>query len=102
MTKLICAQCGDPIKTIEGGWVEWLRTDKPVEGSLRIVHHVTEKKGCQYKKHQLASDQRLYDLPLDWFKGVGGYDNVLEIIEGNSVTQKDGFALLRQLWEANL
>jgi hypothetical protein len=104
MTKLTCAQCGDLIKTIDGGWVEWLVAERhPVPGSLRLVHHVTEKKGCQYQKDDpQVRKVALLDLPLSYFIGIDGYNRILEEIEHNNVTQKDGFALLRQLWEAKL
>lgn len=80
-----CDQCGQPILSIEDGWVEWLdgRTSDvraEVSRSLRLVHHRTaspysdRKNACYHDEDKWfkSHNYTVSDLPLSSFVGPDG------------------------------
>lgn len=109
MTNLNCDTCGESIQELNDGWVEWLSQGikmKPVLGTLRIVHHIWETQenaGCQYRSNSwIVRENSLHDTGLKYFSTNEGKKEILSLIEQKSIAQKDGFELLRRLWDAGL
>jgi hypothetical protein len=66
---LVCDTCGEPIKYIEDGWVEWLqemhgKEEPPMVKGLRIVHHWRPRPG-----------QPFDSSPVDWQKPCHTYES---------------------------
>lgn len=80
-TMWICDTCGQPIKSVMDGWVEWIsRFDEIsttfVEHGLRLVHHCSvsgRHPGCQYDgKACHVEGELIKDVPLHRFVGDDG------------------------------
>lgn len=96
-----CDTCGNPIGSIEAGWVEWLtrvagEPPQSREKDLRLVHsHVTSPRTsgsrCQHNEDEAFSNDRFIvsDLPLVSFVEADGLMLLLEKISKADSDMRD-------------
>jgi hypothetical protein len=95
-----CDTCGEPIKSVNDGWVEWIEFDRGdgrrAARNLRLVHHQPASPrapdgSCQFNERaQYARDHGIVcDLSLDEFVGTDGLISLLEMVsEGRHPTEE--------------
>ena len=109
-TAWICDGCGEPIKNVADGWVEWverndIETGRLVGRDLRLVHHLPASPrrhnfpGCQFD--QKAEDRRdgshVHDLGLTEFVGPDGLMRALALISEQRLPTPQVLELIKRL-----
>jgi hypothetical protein len=87
-----CDHCGELVRNLQAGWVEWLAAEdakgKPKVSGLRLVHHRNasprrrEPYGCQYNpRDEFRKNRAIVEgLALDRFAGPDGLMLLLSMI----------------------
>jgi len=103
-----CDTCGETIKTVDDGWVEWIDFERDGDGpygkGLRLVHHVEasprknrRQGGCQYDERSLPEGEGLSDLPLRNFLGPDGLMDLLGMIHDREVPTSEALEMIKRL-----
>lgn len=105
--KWICDYCGQPIRSADQGWVEYIvpeKSGKPVGHSARIVHAKpysprSPGNSCQYSKIIVKNRYHgvVYDMPLDTFAGPDGLMALLEDIGTGAIRVMDVLELIKRI-----
>jgi hypothetical protein len=98
LQQFICDECGEVIKKVEDGWLEWIHERRgPIHG-FRIVHIVRAsprfKKGgsCYYPDRLNASDNHLI-----YFAGPDGLSVLLSFLEKKLSDPRELADIIRRL-----
>jgi hypothetical protein len=99
LQQFICDECGDLIKKVDDGWLEWIDDSKtPIHG-FRIVHiqgaSPRSKSGgdCYYPRSFSASD-----MHLKYFTGPDGLSLLLSFfLKENLANPKELVDIIRRL-----
>ena len=77
-----CQTCENQINSPKHGYLQWQNNKELQYYDFRIVHHLTysplktkNEDGC----YAFKNDEKLNDLPLDWFYGIEGLDFLLKM-----------------------
>lgn len=103
-----CDTCGQVIKSVEDGWVEWIEFARPdgtyLGRDLRLVHHAPAsprkpRGSCQFDQHAESRRDRgtVHDLSLDEFVGTDGLISLLEMISEGRVPTEEVLTLIQRL-----
>lgn len=91
-----CDHCGEIIKDVNAGWLEWLKDDRTnIEDRFRIVHN---DKKCIYNERLLSSKGlRTKDMHLDHYIGPDGLNNLLEIMLRPIIDREELVKIIKRL-----
>ena len=101
-----CDTCGQPINSIEDGWVEWISRrdgEKTRCHSLRVVHaHSASPRAnrCQHDEDHWFKDREsiVSDLPLEEFLGADGLMHCLQFLSDHDfVDDEEVIELIKRL-----
>jgi hypothetical protein len=107
--KWFCDFCGESIKKVEDGWVEWIEVRKE-DGSitardLRLVHHrpasplKDSPSSCQFneREERKKDNGSLSDLPLRNFLGPDGFMYLLSFFMREQFPKEDVIKMIMRL-----
>jgi len=101
VTKFICDGCGQPIETIDDGWVEWktIMNGEHSSQGMRLVHHRKVNRSCAYNEKQLYDIEGaiLGDLPLSSFLGDDGLMMLLSFIHDKRFNTDEVLEMIKRL-----
>lgn len=96
-----CDECGDPIESVETGWVEWkvqIGGAPPyTKHGFRLVHHAVPGKKCQYNWTNFPNGTQIADLQLEYFLGEDGLMNLLEFVSDSPTSMDEIIELIKRL-----
>lgn len=102
MEKLTCDSCGQEIKNVQDGWVEWIsfaERDKTGQG-LRLVHKNSRNNSlCQYDQRAEYDKHGgiLSDNALEQFIGPDGLMRLLVMISENELSKAEVLEMIKRL-----
>jgi len=82
LQQFICDSCGEIIKSVDEGWLEWLKSANGEKYAFRIVHHrlyspdKDSHNACYYLEEQKASH-----MHLNYYAGPDGLVELLTFME---------------------
>jgi hypothetical protein len=105
-----CDTCGEPIETIEDGWIEWIDYQDS-EGNtkgrdFRLVHVLSaspyrnqREHGCHFDEQaEFKTDQgSVSDLPLESFLGADGLMFLLSKIDEGIISVAELLEMIKRL-----
>ena len=102
----ICDKCGKPIKDLQNGWVEWIRTENDSEifhHGLRIVHKLSENfigvrdAGCKYNENQLEDNSIVEDMALSSFLGENGAQSLIHLFSKYKFSKDEFICFVKRI-----
>jgi hypothetical protein len=98
-----CSSCGELIKRIEDGWVEWLAAGEEEGGAvikgLRLVHRDDVSAGCRYDAREefLTNRNIVEGLPLARFVGPDGLMFLLSLLASGEIPRDEIIELTKRV-----
>ncbi|RYU93808.1 hypothetical protein [Emticicia agri] len=100
-----CDTCGQPIKRIKDGWIEWLSKADSLEGyGLRLVHHksaspLATSHGCYYDEEKTIREENAFvaNSAVDYYLGADGLVNLLELMHGDLLPKNEVIEMIMRL-----
>lgn len=102
MKKLTCDTCGQEIKSVQDGWVEWIsfaEIDKTGQG-LRLVHKNSRNNShCQYEQKAECDKHGgiLSDTALEQFIGPDGLMRLLVMISESELPKTEALEMIKRI-----
>jgi len=96
-----CDTCGEPIKSVDGGWLEW-KTDLGAIGKkwgFRLVHDASGpyNNRCMYNFKQFPEGEGLGDIQLEQFVGQDGLMTLLEFLSDSPSTADEIIEIIKRI-----
>jgi hypothetical protein len=103
-----CDSCGEPITSIDAGWVEWLSSEgdrgEDVLSGLQLVHHGSvlpngAGQGCRYDRLKEFRNRKtiVEGLPLERFVGPDGLMMLFSLLADGSLPRGEILELAKRV-----
>jgi hypothetical protein len=103
-----CDSCGEPITSIDAGWVEWLSSEgdrgEDVLSGLQLVHHGSvlpngAGQGCRYDRLKEFRNRKtiVEGLPLERFVGPDGLMMLFSLLADGSLPRDEILELAKRV-----
>ena len=103
-----CDSCGEPITSIDAGWVEWLSSEgdsgEDVLSGLQLVHHGSvlpngAGQSCRYDRLKEFRNRKtiVEGLPLERFVGPDGLMMLFSFLAAGNLPQEEILELAKRV-----